>query len=172
MKLHSIVDAITNSSTVTFIWPQSTAIDNVKHLIKFLTNFSDQEIEENFEFYYEIKMDYLTIWIEGVMYHLGDYSVSPVLKSLLQQHNVSLEQFKDDIQTAYNNVPPYFHDIRKQLTDAFNKGEYALEDWETYDTIEEARNYLSLMIKPKGKEAENLVEYFESIYSVDSEMPC
>lgn len=162
MKLHSVVDVITNSSSSVYIWPVKNAIKNTKD---FLANILsavgyDGDIDDDFEVTYKLSDDYF-----------DDSDDNVHIQAVRERYLNSINMSEDDWNAlSYQEQNPYWGKIGEIIVDMYIDGEYPDLDSENYNYLPKSQ-YLSVIINPKNGNAFNLWDtirnicHYEAVFS-------
>lgn len=159
MKLHSVVDVITNSSSSVYVWPVKDAIQKTKD---FLANIllavgSDVNVDDYFEVTYKLSGDYFD--------DIDDNEdIKAVLKRYLDHINMSENDWK---VLSYEEQDLHLAKIGEMIVDMYIDGEYPDLDRESYNYITKAQ-YLSVIIKPKNNDGFDLWRFIKNIYDYEA----
>jgi len=143
-----MTDIITNSSSVTFIYPLNDAVASTKLFLKKMMLLMG--INGNVEEMFDIEIQVKDSWYWYALYYtsLGE--------SFLKSKNINQNDFYSVDEKTLNKLVEEF----KQ---AFLSGDITFDEWE-YGS---SRRFLDIIIKNKNGEIVNLNEQIMDIYNID-----
>ena len=160
MKLHSLVDVITNSSTVVYVWPNQDAIQKTKELLKEIVSVVgfEGDIDEYFDVDYTLDSDYIDIASErkGEEFDviLEQYLATTDIKSIDDFYNLPWAELKTH----------YAH-LTEIVLGMWKDGQYDLGD----DSMGYSNErYLMVVVTPKNQATFDLWRKIGGIFTVDA----
>ena len=173
MKLHSVVDVITNSSTTVYVYPSSDAIDKAKEFFKEIfsyagMNMTNDDLAQLFDFHFELDSDYLEY--DGTLMEEDN----KVLQDYLKEIGIEYGEFSKKIGNWGALESPeretrtkLLDGLAKKVEKLFNEGQYELTEIRSYEETPSIRHLLSLIVTPKNGEPFDLQRRFGSIFDAE-----
>jgi hypothetical protein len=156
MKLHSIVDCITNSSSVTYIRPLDDALFTTKDLLKKLMNAMgiEGEVEDYFKVFYQISDDWFWLAIE--------YSLDIALEFLKRENILGDNFWVSFTQSEQEKIVAKF---KEEVLEKFNNNTLDFDFGWDEDNNRDWGRWINVIIEPKSGDNLNLNDIVLSIFS-------